>query len=96
MEYDIIVEELVKQGFLKNGYGSPQKTIGNYNITFVDNPFYHVIMYSRKSENARTLYTPSEIKLPKICNIDDVLFVIDRLVKGASNNEIVKIGRAHV
>lgn len=79
MEYKTIAEELKKNGFVENKYGSPEKTIGQMKVAFVDHPFYHVILYSRKSEDGRTIYTPGEIKLPKKCDINDVKYVIDSL-----------------
>jgi len=84
MNYEIISEQLVKKGFLKNSYGSPKKTIKNFNIAFVEHPFYHIIMYSLQNEDSRTLLVPSKIKLPKTCDIDDVLFAIDNLIQGVS------------
>ena len=89
MKYSVIAEELMKYGFSKNNYGSPEATIENYNIAFVEHPFYHVIVYSRKNDSNRTLYVPGDIKLPKACDINDVLFVIESLVKGESEDKII-------
>lgn len=70
MDYDVIADELVKKGFIRNSYGSPEKTIGSMNVAFVEHPFYHVIMYSKISTDNRTVYTPGEIKLPKKCDLE--------------------------
>lgn len=89
MEYKIIAEELVKNGFTIDSFGCPEKTIGNIHIIFSEHPIYHVVMFSRESENGRTLHIPADIKLPKKCDTDDVIYVIDSLVQGMENDEIV-------
>ncbi len=89
MDYSIIANYLIEtRGFVENSFGSVEKTIKNFHFTFVEHPFYHVIMYSQSREN-NTIFVPSDIKLPTNCDIDDVLSVIDKLLEGIDEDIIV-------
>jgi hypothetical protein len=87
MEYEVICKHLLNKGFVKNSLGSVIKAINGYKIAFVEHPFYHVIIYSYADKNK--LIEPGDIKLPKKCDINDVEYVIDKLVQGVDSNIIV-------
>jgi len=57
-------------------------------VRFCENVEGRLLCVTRLKQNLRELVEPGEMKLPKTANIDDVTFVIEKLLEGMPINRI--------